>query len=247
MNNVLWTFQNRITHLQPAMLWALAGVTIAAGVFLWLGGFGFKKTMYAVAGIYVGAFCTLFISVSNLPLAGALIGIFAMTALAIQETFFVLTASACAAVIGFSFLIGSHFRPSSNLLMSIRMLTISVPYYNWPILLAVTALPFAVISWRGASALFSSAAGAVLALAGVIMVVLNSTDFPIIGHMKSQPEQYYLMLALVVIFGIAIQMMVLPKISKGFAARQAKVKAKKGKIQKDGSNSTVKSVTWRTS
>ena len=57
-----------------------------------------------------------------------------------------LTASAIAAVIGYFLLIRPYFRPSSDILAVIRELTIGVPYYNWPILLALTALPFAIIS-----------------------------------------------------------------------------------------------------
>jgi hypothetical protein len=229
------------------MLWTLAGVTIAAGLFVWLGGFGFKKTMYVVAGAFFGAFCSLFTSGTNMPLAAALVGIFAMTAYALQETFLVLVASACSAFIGYTFLIQTHFRPSNNIMAVIRQIAIGVPYYNWPILLALTAMPFAIISWRGAFALLSSAAGATLMLAGAIMIVLNCSEFAIIGHMKSQPEQYYLGLILAVIFGFVVQMLVLPKISTGVAARQAKAKVKKAKAKKDAAETLGKAVTWRTS
>jgi hypothetical protein len=247
MTSLLWTFQNRVTQLQPNLLLALAGVTIAAGLFVWLGGLGFKKIMYVVAGIFFGAFCSLFSSSANPFLAAAIIGICAITALKLQDTFFILVASAAAAVIGYSILVRPYFRPSSNILAVIRQITIGVPYYNWPILLAVTALPFAVISWVGASALLSSAAGAVLMLAGVTMILLNN-GFAAIGHMNSRPEQYYLMIALAVISGTFIQLGVLPRISNRFsaAARTAKAKVKKVKAKKGDIESAGKSTTWRT-
>ena len=84
MTNLLWTFQNRITHLQPSLLLTLGVVTIAAGLFVWLGGLGFKKIVFVVIGVFLGAFCTLFSSGTNLFLAAAIIGICALLALALQ-------------------------------------------------------------------------------------------------------------------------------------------------------------------
>lgn len=136
--------------MQQSLLLTLAVVTIAAGLFIWLGGLGFKKVMFVAAGLFFGAFCTLFFSGTNLFLAAAIIGAFALIALKLQDTFLVLIASAVAAVIGYLILIRPYFRPSSDILAIIRQLTIGVPYYNWPILLAVAVLPFAVISWQGA-------------------------------------------------------------------------------------------------
>ena len=141
MTNLLWTFQNRVTHLQPSLLLTLGVVTIAAGLFVWLGGLGFRKIAFVAIGLFFGAFCTLFSSDTNLFLAAAIIGICALLALKLQETFLVLVASAFVAVIGYFLLIRPYFRPSGNILAVIRQLTIGVPYYNWPILLAVTALP----------------------------------------------------------------------------------------------------------
>ena len=232
--------------MQPSLLLALAVVTITAGLFIWLGGLSFKKIMYIVSGIFFGAFCSLLSSGTNLFLAASIIGICAILALKLQDAFFMLVASAAAAVIGYSILIQPYFRPSSNILAVIRQIAIGVPFYNWPILLAITALPFAIISWQGASALLSSVAGAVIMLAGITMVLLNA-GFAATGRMTTQPEQYYLMIALAVIFGTFIQLGVLPKISTRFTAvRIAKAKVKKVKARKGDAEPAPKSTTWRT-
>jgi len=246
MTNLLWTFQNRLLHLQPSLLLTLAAVTVTAGLFVWLGGFGFKKIMYTIAGAFFGAFCSLLTSGSNLPLAAALVGIFAVLAYKMQDSLFVMIASGAAAVIAYSILVRPYFKASDNVMAVIRQIAVSVPYYNWPILLAITALPFAVISWRGASAILSSAAGAIVMLAGAVMFVLTSSEFSIIGHMKSQPEQYYLILTLAMLLGTVVQMWVLPRISKGVAERQAKARVKKAKTKKNDTAKAVKSTTWRT-
>jgi hypothetical protein len=247
MTSLLWTFQNRVTHLQPSLLLTLAAVTIAAGLFVWLGGFGFRKIMFVVAGAFFGAFCTLFSSGTNPFLAAALIGICALLALKLQDTFLMLVASAFAAVIGYSLLIRPYFHPSSDILPVIRQLAIGVPYYNWPILLALTALPFAAISWQGASALFSSAAGAILLLAGVVMVLLNA-GYPAVGHINTRQDIYIAIIALATILGTIAQLWLLPKISTRFAAvRQAtKAKAKKAKARKGNTEPAAKTTTWRT-
>jgi hypothetical protein len=247
MTNLLWTFQNRVTHLQPNLLLALAVVTVAAGLFVWLGGLGFKKIMYIVAGAFFGAFCTLYSSGSNLFLAAAIIGICAILAYTLQDTFFMLVASACAAVIGYSILIRPYFRPSANIMAVIRQIAIGVPYYNWPILLAVTALPFAVVSWQGAPALLSSAAGATLILTGTIMVLLH-LGYPAIGYLTHRQDICASAIALATILGTIIQLWLLPKISVRFTAafQAAKTKAKKAKAKKGDVESAGKSTTWRT-
>ncbi len=248
MTNLLWTFQNRVTHLQPSLLLTLAVVTIAAGLFVWLGGLGFKKIMFVVAGAFFGAFCTLFSSGTNLFLAAAIIGICALLALKLQDTFLVLVASAFTAVIGYSILIRPYFRPSSDILAVIRQLAIGVPYYNWPILLALTAVPFAAVSWQSASALFSSAAGAILLLAGVVMVLLNA-GYPAVGYMTIRQDIYIAIIALATILGTIAQLWLMPKISSRFAAAKqaSRTKVKKAKARKGDIEPAAKSITWRTS
>jgi hypothetical protein len=245
MTNLLWTFQNRIAHLQPSLLLTLGVVTIATGLFVWLGGLGFKKIVFVAIGLFFGAFCTLFSSGTNLFLAAAIIGICAMLALTLQETFLVLVASALAATIGYFLLVRPYFRLSGNILAVIRQLTIGVPYYNWPIMLALTAVPFAVVSWPGASALFSSAAGTTLILAGTIMALLNF-GYPAVDYMTTMHDICIAIIALATILGTIAQLWLLPKISTRFAAARQAAKVKKVKARKGNAEATAKTATWRT-
>jgi len=231
--------------LQPALLLTLAAVTIAAGLFILLGGLGFKKAMFVLTGLFFGAFCTLFSSGTNLFLAAAIMGIFAMIALKLQDTFLVLIASVAAAVIGYFLLIRPYFLPSSNILPVIRQLSISVPYYNWPILLAVTALPFAIISLRGASAIFTSAAGTILVLAGTVMALLNF-GYPAVGYITTKQGLYIAVLVLATIAGAIIQLWLLPEINVLFTAARNAVKTKKVKAGKGDAEEKPKTATWRT-
>lgn len=227
--------------MQSSLLLTLAAVTIAAGLFVWLGGLGFKKILFVVAGGFFGAFCTLFFSGANLFLAAALIGICALLVLKLQDTFFVLLTLALAVVIGYSILLRPYFRPSGSFSAIIGQLAIGVPFYNWPILLAITILPFAVMSWPGASALFSSVAGVMLLLAGTTMVLLNF-DYPALGYMTSMWDIYIAIIALATILGTIAQLWLLPKISTLFVAARAKLK----KVKAGNIEPAVKSTTWRT-
>lgn len=233
--------------MQPSLLLTLAVVTIAAGLFIWLGGLGFKKVMFVVTGLFFGTFCTLFSFGTNLFLAAAVIGIFALIALKLQDMFLALIVSVLAAVIGYFVLIRPYFHPSSDILAVIRQLTIGVPYYNWPILLAVAALPFGVISLEGASALFTSAAGTIFVLAGTVMALLNSS-YPAVGYIAAKQDIFFAVLALATIAGTIIQLWLLPKINVRFAAVKKAAKTKIGKVKtgKDDAAKTTKTTTWRT-
>ncbi|MGD0573717.1 MAG: hypothetical protein ABSB11_11960 [Sedimentisphaerales bacterium] len=247
MANLLSTFQSRITHLQPSLLLTLAVVTIATGLFVLLGGLGLKKVVFVVTGLFFGAFCTLFSSDTNLFLAAAVIGTFALIAFNLQDMFLVLIASAAAAVIGYLVLIRPYFLPSSNILAVIRQFTISVPYYNWPLLVALTVLPFVIASWQDASALFTSAAGAILVMAGTVMALLNS-GYPAVGYITTKQDISVAVLALATIAGAIIQLWLLPEINVRFAAirKTAKTKVEKVKAGKGKDAEKPKTATWRT-
>jgi hypothetical protein len=248
MTNLLLTFQSRVTHLQPSLLLTLAVVTIAAGLFVWLGGLGFKKAVFVVTGLFFGAFCTLFSSGTNPLPAVALISIFALIAFKLENTFLVLIASAVAAVIGYLILIRPYFHPSGDILAGIGQLAMSVPLYNWPILLAVIALPFVVISLQGASAIFTSAAGTILILTGTVMALPNF-GYPAVGYITTKQDIYIAVFALAtIIAGAIIQLWLLPEINVLFAVarKAAETKVEKVKAGKGNAVEAPKTRNWRT-
>ena len=248
MMSYLLTFQNHVTKLPPLVLLTLGLVTVAAGLFIWLGGLGCKRIMYIVTGAFFGAFCSAIYANTNPLLAAAVIGICAVLSFKLQDTFIVIIVSACAAIIGFSILIRPYFRPSANLIAVMREITIGVPYYNWPILLAITALPFAVVSMPIAPAILSSLAGTSFIMLGAIIVLLYS-DFEVLHSFNSKQEIYLLTLVLTVILGIFLQLWILPKVGVRVAAvkKAAKAKVKQIKGKKGESEDTPpKTATWRT-
>ncbi len=232
------------------LLLAMAVITLAAGLFICLGGLGFRRVLFAIIGTYCGIACTMSIAGFNLMLAFALIGACVLLALKLQDTFLVIVASAFAAVYGFSILIKPYFSTSDELISIIRELTIGVPFYNWPILLALIAVPVAVNSafWRGTSAVLCSAAGTVLLLAGTIMLLKHS-GLAAVGHISSKRELYIELFIAVTAVSAFVQFFILPKISSRFAAAKetAKAKAKRARRKKtDDSETRSKTTAWRT-
>jgi uncharacterized membrane protein YhaH (DUF805 family) len=255
MTAFLWKFQYRLSGLQSASsepLLAIAIVTLAVGLFVWLGGLGRRKTMFALVGAYCGLTCAIPVSGLNILLAVALAGLGAMLAMKLQDTFLTLICSIFAAVYGFSILIRPYFDTSDELIVIVRQLTIGVPYYNWPMLLFLIAVPFvASASFRwGTSALLCSAAGAAVVLAGVVMLLVRS-GISAAGFISTKRRVFLGVFLAVTILGAVVQMLLLPKLCSSFAAAKetvmAKIKrAKKDKHDDDKSLPTPKATAWRT-
>jgi hypothetical protein len=253
MIEFLWTFEHRVTGLPPRLLLVMAMVAIAAGLFVWLGGLGYRKAMFAVAGAFCGAVCTMSTSNSNLLLAAALVGAGVLLALKFQNTFLTLMTSVFAAVYGFSILIRPYVDASDDLLSIIRQLTIDVPYYNWPILLTLIVAPLGASAafWQGTSAVLCSAAGTAMLLTGTILLLVRS-GFAATGYISSKRELYLELFIAATIIGAIVQLLLLPKFSNRFAAvkEAAKIKAKRAQKSKSDDSEAQpaqKSTAWRTS
>ena len=250
MIDILWQFEKHLARFQPHLLLAMAVITVAAGLFIYLGGLGFRKTMFAVIGTYFGIEFALLTAGFNIMLVLAFAGVGVLLALKLQDSFLVLIASIFAVVYGFSVLIRPYFSPSDELISIIRQLTIGVPYYNWPILIALTALPVAVSSssWRVCSAILCSAAGTVIIFAGSIMLS-KYAGIAGVAHIAGRPENYLGLFVAVTAVDACVQLFILPKISSRFAAAKESVKAKARRARKrktDESGAESKKTAWRT-
>jgi hypothetical protein len=245
MIEFLRIFEHRVTGLPPHLLLAMAMVTIAAGLFAWLGGLGYRKVMFAVIGAYCGAACTMFAGGSNLLLTVALAGAGVLLALKCQDTFLALMASIFAAVYGFSILIRPYFNPSGELIAIIRQLTIGVPCYNWLMLLALSVVPLGASAafWQGTSAVLCSAAGAVLLLISIVLLLVRS-GFVAVGYISSRREIYLEIFIAVTVVGAIVQLLLLPRISSSFVIAK---ETKKGKPDDSEDQPVPRSTAWRTS
>jgi hypothetical protein len=249
MINILMQFEKALTKLEPQALLILAAVTLAAGAFIYLGGFGFRKLMFAVIGTCCGIGITLLTFGLNIMLMLAFVGICVMLALKMQDSFLVLVTSIFAAIYGFSVLIRPYFGSTDDLMAVMRELTIGVPYYNWPMLIAFIALPVALNStfYRAGSAILCAIAGTVVVLAGGVILAKHLGYNP--ASQIAARSQIYLGIFAAAAFADAIvQGLILPKISSRFAAVKESSKAKTRKARKRKTDETAgsKSTAWRT-
>jgi hypothetical protein len=248
----LWAFEYRIIKAPQVLMTAIAIAMLVLGLFVLLGGLGYKKILYVIIGAFCGAALATSITGVNYLLAIALVIGGAMLSFKLQETFLSFVIAFLAAIYGYSVLIGPYFKTTKELIDMLRQIAIGVPFYNWPILLGVILAPFAIeASWfAGASAVYSSLTASIMFMAGTIMLfkrlgygaaaMINSNTWSIIG-----------ILAGITVIGMVIQMLIMPRISDRFAAAKqtAKFKAKKTKQtkQRESESGAVRNAGWRTS
>jgi len=254
MIEFLQILEHRVGGLQSPLLAVMTLVTLSAGLFVWLGGLSYRKALFAIVGAYCGATCAIFISNSNILLTAALAGAGVLLAMRLQDTFLIVMASIFAAVYGFSILIRPYVSLSDEPVAIIRQLTIGVPYYNWPILLALIAVPLALISTfpQGTPAVLCSAAGTGLMLACAIMLLVRN-GLAAAGYIDSKRELCLALFIVATALGATAQIFLLPELSWRIAAAKKALKnrAKAKRVEKDeydDSNAlpTPKTATWRT-
>lgn len=94
--------------LSPLLLMGLGLVVILVGLFIWLGGLGFKKLLVAVAGAVTGFLCGFVIIGLNIIAAAALAAILAFVAIVFERVFITILAAALTAVICFAVVAGPY-------------------------------------------------------------------------------------------------------------------------------------------
>ena len=161
-------------HLNPMLLIASGLALLLTGAFVWLGGLGFRKILFAVIGAASAVAFGFFISGWNILLAAAMVGLAVFIAVKLDDIFIVIVASVLAAVVGFSYLISPYIKPSEDLYPIIQQVVFDVPYYNWFLLLLFIVIPIVGKFYCPSffTALVCSAMGTFMAAAGIIFVGL---------------------------------------------------------------------------
>ncbi|MHC4517775.1 MAG: hypothetical protein ACYTAS_04240, partial [Planctomycetota bacterium] len=87
MVEILKSFERAATQFRPIVL-VLPGLALTGlGLFIWLGGLGFRRLLLAVVGALTGAFCALW-TVGQNPAAMVLLGLVGAFAAVILQRFF---------------------------------------------------------------------------------------------------------------------------------------------------------------
>ena len=87
---------------------------VLVGLFIWLGGLGFKKLLIAVAGIVSGSVFGFVLFGLNIIAALALAAIFAFVAITFERIFITVLAAILTGVICFAFVAGPYVHNRSQ-------------------------------------------------------------------------------------------------------------------------------------
>jgi len=94
--------------LSPVVLLGPGLVCVIAGLFIWLGGLGFRKTLVAVAGAICGGICGFFAIGQNIISTAFAAALTAALAMVFERLFIAILTAALAAAVAFVVLAGPH-------------------------------------------------------------------------------------------------------------------------------------------
>ena len=106
MLEVFQNFEQVSARFSPIVLVAPGLVCVVVGLFVWLGGLGFRKILVAVIGALAGGVCGFFITDRNVMLAMILAAAAAVIAIALEKIlvtgslFWHLASALCCAALG---------------------------------------------------------------------------------------------------------------------------------------------------
>jgi hypothetical protein len=102
MLKIFESIEHSAAWLSPLLLVGLGLIVVLAGLFIWLGGLGFKKLLITVAGIVSGGVCGFILIGLNVIAAIALAVIVAFVAIVFERVFITILAAILTGVICFA-------------------------------------------------------------------------------------------------------------------------------------------------
>ena len=116
MLEILQNFEQTAARFSPIVLIGPGLATVLVGLFIWLGGLGFKRLLAAAAGAVSGGICGFFIVGRNIMAAIILAGVAAVIAIIFERLFITILAAALAAVFGFAVLAWPYIENSQEVI-----------------------------------------------------------------------------------------------------------------------------------
>jgi hypothetical protein len=92
----------------PVVLIGPGLACVLLGLFVWLGGLGFRRALVAIVGAVSGGICGFFISGRNIVTATVSAGLAAVIAIMLEKIFIAVLTGVLAAVLGFAVLAGPY-------------------------------------------------------------------------------------------------------------------------------------------
>lgn len=244
--------EQRAVWFEPTVLIVPGIAAVLLGLFVWLGGLGFRRTLVAIAGALSGGTCGYFISGQNIMTAMISAGIVMVIAIILERIFVVILTGVLAAILCFAVLAGPYIESEDNLenypgkmtvsldaresvevikgyvadfAFEIRRIFLHMPVYERviPAVVAVFFMAAGFYRQRLTSAFCCAALGAVLICAGMILLLLYKGAAPISRVCQSQ-ILYQSVFGIVIAFGMATQLLLCPRIGEKLAEKKQRSK-----------------------
>jgi len=205
MLEIAHNFERAAANFRPVVLIALGLTAVMVGLFVWLGGLGFRKLLVALVAAVAGAIVGSFIACRNLISATASAAVAAALALIFEQMFISILAAASAAVVTFVILAGIY---KADLSDGLKHACSQMPLYSWPIIAAVAAIFIAgaFYFWRLTSALCCAVFGTMLVFAGMILLLLYKGAAPV-GYIESRGLFFAVVFVAMTAFGTFEQLL----------------------------------------
>ncbi|MCJ7778762.1 MAG: hypothetical protein MUP16_10655, partial [Sedimentisphaerales bacterium] len=104
-------FEHVATGLAPVILILPGIITVIIGLFIWLGGMSFKRTIFGLIGAASGALCGYFIVRHNFITTAVSAALAALVAVILERLFMALILAVLAGIVLFDILAGPYVNP----------------------------------------------------------------------------------------------------------------------------------------
>jgi len=232
MLDIFQNLEQMVSELSPTFLVGVGTGSVLAGLFIWLGGLGFRKYLVAIVGAFAGGISGFLITGRNTVLSLVSAGLGVVLALVLEKIFITIMAAVLAAVLGFT-VMGQICVGQAD---SLQQACSQMPVYSWAIIAALVIISIAAGFYfrRIISALCCAAFGSMLLFAGMILLLSYKGAEPI-SYISGNPSFYGMVFASMVAFG-AIEQLLLCRFVKGKAKRVEKANKSEQKSKKEPSS-----------
>jgi hypothetical protein len=231
-------FQQMVVGYGSLALVSVGLTCVVLGLFVWLGGLGFRNLLAAAVGAAAGGVCGYMATNHNLGftvLAAVLSGFFAVL---FERVFITVLAVVLAAIIGFVVVAEVH---GADFSAGFEKICLAIPIYGWLLLAAIAAgsILVAFYLWRFVSALCCSTIGTILVFAGMILLLVSKGAAPAITI--GAKATFYATICLgMVAFGTIEQLVLCPR------THQEQIASKQKEREEQQSSDKKRKKRWRT-
>ena len=225
MFEIAKNFEQAAGQFSPIIL-ACAGVAaLLLGLFVWLGGLGFRRLLLVLAGAVAGFIWGFFLVGPNIMFAVLLAGLVAAVVVLFERIFIPVVAAGLVVVFAFAFLAEQYMAPGDSL----KQVCMQMPAESRAIIAAsgVTSIAAGFFFGRLTSAFCYAASGVVLIFAGMISILLYKGALPI-SSISSRPSFYAAVFAAMIVFGTVEQLLLCRYTKKKSAEKKPTNKNKEG-------------------